>query len=121
MKRIQDQGDGVARLAKRLLLWITFAEEKLTAVQLYHAVFQDWRHGKQPSEHQIGERVNELIFSCVGLVQWEPDETFLSLVNLTTRAYLETYMGSCFPDAQDEIRHSDDVFDFETFHFRLMD
>ncbi|KXH50686.1 hypothetical protein CSIM01_01535 [Colletotrichum simmondsii] len=103
MRRIEGQGDEVAKVAKRLLLWMIYAEKKLTAIQLYHAVFQGWRHGRQPSEQQISERLDEMICSCVGLVQWEQDKTFLSLVNPTTRAYLETYMGLCFPGAHDEI------------------
>lgn len=101
LRRVDAQSSDQARLARKALYWVFYASRPLTMVELQHALAVE-----------VGERIFDednipdegLVLSvCNGLLTYQKEGGFLSLVHYTFQEYLELKAKSLFPEAELEI------------------
>ena len=101
VKRIEGQLDEDCNLAKRVLLWITYAERPLTTDELCCAL------GVEEDEEELDEAnildPDDLVSVCAGLVTIDEETSVIRLVHYTTQRYFEDLIPKWIPEAQKDI------------------
>ncbi|VUC20102.1 unnamed protein product [Clonostachys rosea] len=97
MQRIQNQDEGQAALAHKVLYWISCSLRPLTTAELRHAL------AVEPGDEDLDEDglyETELMVSvCAGLVTINEENNQIRLVHYTTQSYFERTRIAWFPDA----------------------
>ena len=96
VNRIENQGQGIRELAKRVLFWIVYAKRPLTTEELRHAL------AVEPDTCRLDETnlypVSDMVSSCAGLVT--VDSNIIRLVHYTTQEYFQLRGSEIFEDVQ---------------------
>jgi hypothetical protein len=101
MKRIESQNDKDTELATRILGWITYAKEPLTAEQLQQALAVKLGSTERNKLAEMPEQI--LISVCLGIVTVDSESKIIRLVHYTTQIYIEGIRETQFPEAQTAI------------------
>lgn len=97
MQRIEEQGPWRKRLALRILTWLAFAEERLSPIELQHAVAiklpEDSPGGDlEPRENGLDEdsipEMSVIDSICAGLITYDTEHNVISLAHDTTNEYV---------------------------------
>lgn len=108
MQRIEEQRPWCKRLALRILTWLAFAEERLSPIELQHAVAIELPEASSGGD--LGQRQNGLdedsipemsvIGSiCAGLITHDTENNVISLAHYTTNEYVRKRSSEWFPDS----------------------
>lgn len=96
-QRIKSQLDGHYELAKKVLLWITYARRPLTTAELCCALVVE------PGEAELDPDnlpdFEDLLSVCAGLVVVDQESAVIRLVHYTTQEYFERIRDTWDPDA----------------------
>jgi ankyrin repeat protein len=101
MERIESQGEGFRKLAKRILSWVTYAKRPLSTAELQHALAV--RPGMAELDEDFLPEVEVLGSICVGLVTIDEQSHAIRLVHHTTQEYFERTQIFWFPNGQRDI------------------
>jgi hypothetical protein len=98
IQRIEGQLEGHRELAKRVLLWITFAKRPLTTTEICCAL------AVEPEETEIDpDNVpdsEDIVSVCAGLVVVDQESALIRLVHYTTQEFFERTGNAWVPDSQ---------------------
>jgi ankyrin repeat protein len=100
MRRISNQDEEDAKLAERVLSWISYAFRPLTIIEVQHALAVEPGNADFDGDALPDEDV--LVSVCAGLVTID-QESIIRLVHYTTQEYFERTQMSWFPHAQTDI------------------
>ncbi|KAF5007419.1 hypothetical protein FDECE_6267 [Fusarium decemcellulare] len=89
--RISNQDEGFRNLARRVLTWLTFAQRRLTTLELRHAVAV--RAVSSALDKGDIESTSLLTHVCMGLVRVEEGSDTIGLLHYTTMEYLRANPG----------------------------
>ena len=103
-ERIEGQMKGHRDLAKRVLLWLTYAQRSLKVVELRLGLGVRIGTTELNQEDLFPEK--EMVSVCAGLVTVDEESQTISLVHYTTQEYLRKVLGSWFDDPQADIVRS---------------
>lgn len=107
MQRIEEQGPWRKRLALRILTWLAFAEERLSPIELQHAVAielpEDSPGGDlEPRENGLDEdsipEMSVIDSICAGLITHDTENDVISLAHDTTNEYVRKRSAGWFSD-----------------------
>ncbi|KAL7957974.1 hypothetical protein V8C34DRAFT_305193 [Trichoderma compactum] len=97
MERIESQGGGTTKLAKKILSWVVHAKEVLSIVELQHAVAVE--PGTSEMNWKFIPTVEIIGTICAGLITIDTQSNAVRLVHYTTQEYFERTHGTWFPNA----------------------
>ena len=101
VNRIENQGQGIRKLAKKMLFWIVFAKRPLTTEELRHAL------AVEPGSRSLNTRnlytTEDMVRSCAGLVTIDQKSNIIRLVHYTTQEYFQRRRVESFQDVQRDI------------------
>jgi ankyrin repeat protein len=101
MERIEDQREGLRRLAKRALSWIVCSMRPLQPLELQHAL------AVEDDTSELDEKnmpnLADLVSACAGLVTVDGDGKIIRLVHYTAQEYFERTWTVWFPGAHVDI------------------
>jgi len=108
MSRIRAKGEGELALARRVLIWITYAKRPLTLRELQFAISIASNSGNEAIGEDALPSKENMISVCAGLVTYEEESKQLQLVHYTTRDYLLSLEATnvLAPDPHAEIAKS---------------
>ncbi|KAK4112126.1 hypothetical protein N656DRAFT_768782 [Canariomyces notabilis] len=101
MQRIQNQDEGQAALAHRVLYWISYSLRPLTVAELQHALAVE--PGDDDLEEDGLHETEFMVSVCAGLVTVDRESDQIRLVHYTTQSYLERTRTARFPEARSTI------------------
>ncbi|KAF5720221.1 ankyrin protein [Fusarium globosum] len=101
MARIKSQEADHAMLAKRVLLWLTYARSELTVEDLQYALATRSKYPMVRSQDLPFE--STMISVCAGLVTYDESSKILRLVHYTTQEYLSQNPHELFPLTEQDI------------------
>ena len=99
MDRIGKQDEQRKMIATTVLMWITYAKERLNVEQLLHSILMNLEPEIEDIDADDLIDVELLLSSCLGLVVLNEEDGIVRLVHYTTQDYLE----KIFPDAHTSI------------------
>lgn len=114
MERISSQLPEQYELAKHALSWITYAQRRLSALELRHAL------AVEPGEPLLDEDnlpdMDDIVSVCAGLVITDEESGIIRLVHYTTQDYFERTRQRWFQDAGNDIAQACNTYlSFELF------
>ena len=89
MQRIESQKTGCAKLARRILAWLTFTKRQLSVLELQHAMAVDNTVPNLDEDNLLD--VDDMASVCAGLVTIDHESHVIRLVHYTTLTYLRRY------------------------------
>ncbi|EWG50754.1 hypothetical protein FVEG_16687 [Fusarium verticillioides 7600] len=92
LERINRQKPGLRSLAKRVLTWLTFAQEPLDIAELKHAIVFEEDPRTTGIDFERMYPISELVGVCAGLVSVEAESGHVVLLHWTAKRYFETYL-----------------------------
>ncbi|KAH0536545.1 hypothetical protein FGG08_006595 [Glutinoglossum americanum] len=98
MQRIESQVEDDAKLANRVLSWISFAFRSLTIMEIQHALAIEPEDADIDVEALPDEDL--LVSVCAGLVTIDQKSSVVRLVHYTTQEYFRRVRATRFPYAQ---------------------
>jgi len=101
MQRIRSQDEDDAKLAERVLYWISYALRPLTIIEVQHAIAAE--SGDEDFDEDALPDEDVLVSVCAGLVTIDQQSKIIRLVHYTTQEYFERIRITRFPDAQTSI------------------
>jgi hypothetical protein len=101
INRINSQGSGASRLAKKVLAWITFARWSLRMQQIQHALATE--RGDEDLDRDNLHDSDIIVAVCCGLVTFDEETKILRLIHYTTQNYLEETQNQWFPNVHTEM------------------
>lgn len=101
LNRINSQRAKDAKLAKKVLGWITYAKQPLTIKELQQGLSITPDSTKPDERAEVHERI--LISACLGLVTIDSKSSIIRLVHYTTQGYIERLRERQFPEEQARI------------------
>ena len=114
MEQIEGQLEDQEKLAKRALLWITFAKRPLTTTELQHALAIEV--GQPELDEDNLPEIEDIISFCAGLITVDDQSGVIRLVHYTTQEYFEQTQKHWFPDAETDITNTCVAYlSFDTF------
>ncbi|KAF7577158.1 Arp, Ankyrin repeat protein [Pyrenophora tritici-repentis] len=97
LQRIKSQLDGHYELAKKVLLWITYARRPLTTAELCCALAVELEEPELDPDNLPD--VEDLLSVCAGLVVVDRESAVIRLVHYTTQEYFERIRDTWDPSA----------------------
>jgi len=101
IQRVHEQDSSSARLAWRVLSWLSYAFEPLTVRQLQHALAVEL--GDTTFDDEAMTDPEDLVSVCAGLVTIDDESQIIRLIHYTTQEYFEQVRDRLFPGAQVDI------------------
>ena len=99
INRIENQGHGIHKLAKKVLFWVVYAKRPLIAEELRHAL------AVEPGTCRLDKTnlypVKDMVSSCAGLIT--VDSNIVRLVHYTTQEYFQRRGLKSFEDVKRDI------------------
>lgn len=105
LKRIDSQLEGLRNLARKVLLWITYAKRELSIEELQEAIAV--RPGRQDLD--LRKYINDpdqIVSVCHGLVEIDQESRAIRLVHYTAQEYFEKVRSRWLPDGDLAISQS---------------
>jgi hypothetical protein len=99
VNRIDNQGQSIRELAKKVLFWIVHAKRPLTTEELRHSLAVEAGTCKLDEKNLY--LLEDIMSSCAGLVV--VDSNIIRLVHYTTQEYFQRYSLKSFEDVQRDI------------------
>ncbi|KAJ4128936.1 hypothetical protein NW768_007461 [Fusarium equiseti] len=93
LERINRQKPNLIRLAKRVLTWLTFAQEPLTRIELGQAILFEQDSSISGMKNSVTP-TDELLNVCAGLVSYEAKSNHVVFLHWTAKRYFETYLSA---------------------------
>lgn len=114
MERISSQLPEQYELAKQALSWVTYAQRRLSTLELRHAL------AVEPGETLLDEDnlpdIDDIVSVCAGLVITDEESGIIRLVHYTTQDYFERTRQGWFQNARDDIAQACNTYlSFEVF------
>ncbi|KAL8658442.1 MAG: hypothetical protein Q9202_007559 [Teloschistes flavicans] len=103
MLRLEDQHDEIAKLAKRVLAGLLYTTRSLTVRELQHALAADSTTGTQGIDEDHIVSVEDMVYSCAGLVTWDPETKVIRMVHYSAQEYLTANRLRHFPKGHYDI------------------
>ena len=101
MERIDGQLPGLRLLARKILSWITCAQQQLTVLELQHALAIN--AGDTQLDRENLRDIQDMVSLCAGLVTVDEKSGIIRLVHYTTQEYFEQTGKVWFPEAESDI------------------
>ncbi|KAL2683328.1 hypothetical protein Neosp_007798 [[Neocosmospora] mangrovei] len=101
MNRIEDQNQDKRDMAKKTLLWITCANERLTKRELQEALAVEI--GETKFDQDNLPNMEDVASVCAGLVTIDEESNVVRLVHYTTQDFFERTRKKWFEDAESHI------------------
>ena len=98
IRRISSQDEEDVQLAKRTLMWISFAKRRLSIIELRHALAIE--PGAMELDPESLPDKDVIIDVCCGLVVIDRESETISLVHYTTQDYLVRVRAELFATAE---------------------
>ena len=99
MKRIEGQEEGYRKLAKQVLLWVTYAKRALSTTEVQHALAISLGITKLDEDYLPEVEILDSV--CAGLVTVDKNSDIIRLVHYTAQEYFK--QTSSFPSAETDI------------------
>ncbi|KAL9581392.1 MAG: hypothetical protein Q9212_003923 [Teloschistes hypoglaucus] len=103
MLRLEDQHDELAKLAKKVLAGLLYTTRSLRVLELQHALAADSTTGTQGVDEEHIVRVEDMVYSCAGLVTWDHETKVIRIVHYSTQEYLTANRLRYFPNGHYDI------------------
>ncbi|KAF1935332.1 ankyrin, partial [Clathrospora elynae] len=87
LQKIEHQPDGDFKLAREVLLWITFAKRPLTTAEICCVLAVELEEAELDLENI--PNIEDLVSVCAGLVVVDPESAIIRLMHYTTQEYFE--------------------------------
>ncbi|KAI0430525.1 hypothetical protein F5Y09DRAFT_307452 [Xylaria sp. FL1042] len=101
MERINGQAEGFRELARKVLLWVTYAKRPLTTFELLDALTVQVSKSKlDPGDCP---RIEDIVSVCAGLVRVDKDSKIIRLVHSTVQDYFNTRQHDLVSNLETEI------------------
>ena len=98
IQRIQDQMDGFKKMAREVLIRLTYSERLMTFTEVLHALAIE-ESGSREFDADNLDNVDEMIAVCAGLVIVDETTQTIRLVHYTTQDYLRRKGPQILPNA----------------------
>ncbi|KAL8913101.1 MAG: hypothetical protein Q9171_001995 [Xanthocarpia ochracea] len=85
LRRIEDQDEEHAALAKKVLAWILYASRSLTIVELQHALAAESTESPQGVDEEFIINPDDIIYSCAGLVTLDQKTNVIRMVHYSAQ------------------------------------
>jgi len=103
--RIELQLPGWRGLARRVLLWITYATRQLSINELREAIAIDPKRQNVDLDDYLNDE-NKIVSVCQGLVEVDQESRVVRLVHYTTQEYFEKIRDSWLSEGKLKISHN---------------
>ncbi|KAL8680049.1 MAG: hypothetical protein Q9186_003729 [Xanthomendoza sp. 1 TL-2023] len=99
IRRIEQQDDEHADLARRVLAWILYASRSMTILELQHALAIESTQSTQGIDEHIFN-ASDIIYSCAGLVTLDKKTDTIRMVHFSAQEYFSATRQTHFPNGQ---------------------
>ncbi|KAL9033586.1 MAG: hypothetical protein Q9180_005868, partial [Flavoplaca navasiana] len=103
LRRIEDQDEERAALAKKVLAWILYASRSLTMVEVQHALAAESTVPPQGVDEEWINNPNDIIYSCAGLVTLDQKTNVIRMVHYSAQEYFSANRQTHFPHGHKDI------------------
>lgn len=103
LRRIEDQDDEHAALAKKVLAWILYASRSLTIVELQHALAAESTEPPQGFDEEFIINPDDIIYSCAGLITLDKKTNVIRMVHYSAQEYFSVNRQAHFPRGHEDI------------------
>ncbi|KAL8888434.1 MAG: hypothetical protein Q9192_006176 [Flavoplaca navasiana] len=103
LRRIEDQDEERAALAKKVLAWILYASRSLTIVEVQHALAAESTEPPQGVDEEWINNPNDIIYSCAGLVTLDQKTNVIRMVHYSAQEYFSANRQTHFPHGHKDI------------------
>ncbi|KAL8756169.1 MAG: hypothetical protein Q9199_003121 [Rusavskia elegans] len=103
LRRIEDQDDEHAALAKKVLAWILYASRSLTIVELQHALAAESTEPPQGFDEEFIINPDDIIYSCAGLITLDKKTNVIRMVHYSAQEYFSANRQAHFPRGHEDI------------------
>ncbi|KAI4199316.1 MAG: hypothetical protein LQ350_004698 [Teloschistes chrysophthalmus] len=103
MLRLEDQHDELTKLAKKVLAGLLYTTRSLTVRELQHALAADSTTGTQGVDEEHIVSVEDMVYSCTGLVTWDHETKVIRMVHYSAQEYLTANRLRYFPNGHYDI------------------
>ncbi|KAL8919498.1 MAG: hypothetical protein Q9172_004952 [Xanthocarpia lactea] len=103
LRRIEDQDEEHAALAKKVLAWILYASRSLTIVELQHALAAASTESPQGVDEEFIDNPDDIICSCAGLVTLDQKTNVIRMVHYSAQEYFSANRQIHFPHGHEDI------------------
>ncbi|KAL8820994.1 MAG: hypothetical protein Q9223_000908 [Gallowayella weberi] len=98
IRRIENQDDEHADLAKKVLSWILYASRSMTMLELQHALAIESTESNQGVDEEYIINASDIIYSCAGLVILDKKTDVIRMVHFSAQEYFSATRQTHFPD-----------------------
>ena len=103
LRRIGDQDEEHATLAKKVLSWILYASRSLTIVEVQHALAAESTEPPQGVDEEFIINPDDIIYSCAGLVTLDQKTNVIRMVHYSAQEYFSANRRTHFPHGHQDI------------------
>ena len=103
LRRIEDQDDEHAALAKKVLAWILYASRSLTILELQHALAAESTVSPQGVDEEYIIDPDDIIYSCAGLITLDQKTNVIRIVHYSAQEYFSANRHTHFPRGHEDI------------------
>ncbi|KAL8885965.1 MAG: hypothetical protein Q9215_006266 [Flavoplaca cf. flavocitrina] len=103
LRRIEDQDEEHATLAKKVLSWILYASRSLTMVEVQHALAAESTETPQGVDEEFIINPDDIIYSCAGLVTLDQKTNVIRMVHYSAQEYFSANRQTHFPHGHQDI------------------
>ncbi|KAL8991781.1 MAG: hypothetical protein Q9169_007655 [Polycauliona sp. 2 TL-2023] len=103
LRRIEDQDEEHAALAKQVLAWILCASRSLTIVELQHALAAESTQPSQGVDEEFIINLDDIIYSCAGLITLDEKTNVVRMVHYSAQEYFSANRQIHFPRGHEDI------------------
>ncbi|KAL8669952.1 MAG: hypothetical protein Q9168_005486 [Polycauliona sp. 1 TL-2023] len=103
LRRIEDQDDEHADLAKKVLAWILYASRSLTIIELQHALAAEKTETPQGLDEEFIVNLDDIIYSCAGLITLDKKTNVIRMVHYSAQEYFSANRQTHFPRGHEDI------------------
>ncbi|KAI4236556.1 MAG: hypothetical protein L6R40_006112 [Gallowayella cf. fulva] len=103
LRRIEDQDDEHAALAKKLLAWILYASRSLTVLELQHALAAESTEPPQGVDEEYIIHPDDIIHSCAGLITLDKKTNVIRMVHYSAQEYFSANRQTHFPSGHEDL------------------
>ncbi|KAI4099498.1 MAG: hypothetical protein LQ339_005925 [Xanthoria mediterranea] len=103
LRRIEDQDDEHAALAKKVLAWILYASRSLTILELQHALAAESTESPEGVDEEFIIDPDDIIYSCAGLITLDQKTNVIRMIHYSAQEYFSANRHTHFPRGHEDI------------------